>query len=317
MNSMINPIRVILLIAILYATLYADTCSYDIRLKAKSIGGSMYVKFIMRGANNYYDIKKKKATELRYITHILLKKGENVLYDASTSDSVFPLQTISLYADNTNESNTLQAIITYNTGEQLKCSKTINQSTLEQPKLVHNPSNAKEDHRSVDYHTTHPNLWEATSFEEAIKILYGTSDVIKTKNKAYSPWDNESVNSKLAVSGDGEYFHISAVPEVESLMVLASYREKVVQYIIRIPENNGIGFPITVPINEKNFTSDLRSFTTPTSQFKFTGYTKPSTVSIVYRLRNGKVYRQDFSTSGISFCEPQRTYLYVELKNAN
>ncbi|MDM5264110.1 hypothetical protein PF327_07890 [Sulfurovum sp. XTW-4] len=277
----------------------------------------MYVKFRMRDANNYYKIKQKKATELRYITHILLKKGENVLYDASTSDSVFPMQIISLYADNTNESNTLQAILTYNTGEQLKCSKPINQSILEDLTLIHNTSKIKEDYKSNNYHTTHPKLWAATSFEEAIKILYGTSDVIKTKNKAYSHWDHESDDPKLAVSGDGEYLRISAVHEVESLMVLASYREKVVQYVIRIPENHSIGFPITVPINEKNFTADLRSFTTPTSQFKFTGYTNPYTVAIVYRLRNGKVYQQDFSTSGISFCEPQRTYLYVELRDTN
>lgn len=312
--------RIALIIMLMYAILYADMCSDDMKIKAKSIGNTMLVKIFIRDTNNFREVRDKKANNLRYMTHLVLKKGKNVLYNASTSDSVSSFQTIQFYVDNTNNAKNIDAIVTFNTGEQIKCSKPIKQRILEQVKLQPIPAIVKEEYAIVDYHITHPALWEATSFDEAIKRLYGTSKVTYIRNTTYTNFNPpESNNTDFFVVGCGEYIDFSVTPEVESIMLLASYKKNVVQYVIRIPDNHSFGSAISLPLSksysDRKLTNKLRSFTTPRSNFGSPISKLESTIAIVYRLKNGKVLRQDFKPYRPGCCgtEPNLGVMQVEL----
>lgn len=302
--------RIAFLIVAIYATLYADVCSDDIKIRIKSVDNAMLGVFMMRGSN-----------KLRYMTHLVLKKGNNVLYDASMSDSMLSFQDIKFFFKNTNSIKNIDAIVTFNTGEQIKCSKPIRQRVLEQMKLQPIPASVKEDHTIVDYHITHPALWEATSFDEAVKRLYGTSKVTHIRNTTYTNFypPKESNTTDFFIVGCGEYIDFSVTPEVESIMVLASYRTKVVQYVIRIPENDGFGFAVSLPFSksysDRKLTNKLRSFTTPKSNFGSPSRESNSTIAIIYRLKNGKVLRQDFKPYRPGCCgtEPNLGVMQVEL----
>jgi len=312
--------RIAFLIVAIYTALNADICSDDMRIKVKSVGDTMLVKFAMRGTNNFREVRDKKAKELRYMTNLVLKKGKNVLYNTSTSDTVSSFQRLHLYVDNTNSAENLDAIVTFNTGAQIKCSKPIKQRILERMKLQPIPAIVKEDHAIVDYHITHPSLWEATSFDEAIKRLYGTSKVTHIRNTTYTNfYPPKSNNTDFFVVGCGEYIYFSVIHEVESIMLLASYKKKVVQYVIRIPDNHGFGSAISLPLSKSysysKLTNELRSFTTPVSNIGSPISKLNSTIAIIYRLKNGKVLRQDFKPylPGCCGTEPNLGVIQVEL----
>lgn len=312
--------RIAFITIVMYAALYADICSDDIRIKVKPIDETMLVKFTMRDTNNFRNFRDKKAKDLRYMTHLVLKKGKNILYDASTSDSIGSYQRIQLFVDNTNSMENLDAFVTFNTGEQIKCSQPIRQRVLEQLKLQSIPAVPKEDNVTVDYHITHPPLWKATSFDAAIKILYGTSKVTTIDNVTHSFYDMpESNTTGLFINGCGEYIDFSATPEVESIMLLASYNNKVVQYVMKIPNNHGFGSTVTSSLSkiysQRKPTSELRSFTSPITHFKLPSDKLKYTVAIVYRLKNGQVLRQDFKPHGLESCgvEPQLSSMQIEL----
>lgn len=313
--------RVVFIIFLMYITLYADICSKDIKLNAKLVNNSMLVQSGMRNVNNFREIRAKKAKTHRYMTHLVIKKGNNTLYDVSTSDSIMSFQIIKTLINNTNNIENLDTIITFNTGEQIKCSSPIKQNTLKKIKLLPFSTLAKEDHTIIDYHITHPALWKATNIDEAIKILYGTSTVTKVNNTTYTNFHPlESNATNFFVVGCGEYINFSVTPDVESIMLLASYKKQVVQYVIRVPNNNGIGFipspSIFKSFTDRKFTNKLRSFSSPITYIGGSKSKLEATIAIVYRLKNGKILRQDFKPfiPGCCGTEPNLGIMQIELR---
>lgn len=267
----------------------------------------MYVKFML------YD-----RTDNRYMTHLVVKKGNNTLYDVSTTKTTRYYQQIRLLTQNTNTQPNLEAIVTFNTNEQYSKIVPIRKNTL--AKINELPTVSKEDRKVINYHLTHPTLWKATSFDEAIKILYGTSKTTPVKTQHHSNFLSLNGDATFPV-GCTEQVTFSVSPEVESIMLLASYKKNVVQYVIHIPDTPGYGFSISqyTTFSEhihQNITTKLKSFTAPVTNLGYLkNNQKGATIALVYRLKNGKVFQQNFKpfVPGCCGTEPRSGEVHIEL----
>jgi hypothetical protein len=218
------------------------------------------VAVLLKKANNQYFVRAEKASP-RYITHLQITREKDTLCDISTNDSLGTSQLFEFNILNTRQKDTVNVSTTFNTGEILKCST----------------SNSDIDNSSFNYHITHPDIWKATNFDDAIKLFYGTTTPIISDNNYYL-----SSNSTKFPTGNPVRLNISSSKNLESIMILVSGEKYVVQTIMKIPENNKL-------IDEhKNF---LKS---PILVFPWS-----AEVTIVYRTKSGKVYRQDIPTKNM------------------
>lgn len=225
-----------------------------IKIKEPNVG------VLLKKANNQYFVRTEKASPI-YITHLKISRDKNSLYDISTSDSLGVSQLFEFNILDMRQANSINVNTTFNTGKILKCST----------------SNSDIDSVSSNYHITHPDVWKATNFDDAIKSFYGTTTQIISDNNYYL-----SSNSTKFPTGNPVRLNISSSKNLESIMILVSGEKYVVKTIMKIPENNK-------PIGEHEIF--LKS---PVLLFPWS-----AEVTIMYRTKSGKVYRQDIPTKNM------------------
>lgn len=240
-----------------------------------TICGDIFIRIdkgvLLQKANNRYLVATKQASP-RYITHFQITNGRDTLYNVSTSDTLASSQILRFNLLNSEQEKSVNVSATFNTDEVLKCST----------------NNSDINESSYDYHITHPDIWKATNFDDAIKSLYHTSTPIILNNYNYL-----SSNISEFPTGNPIRLNITSKKNLESIMILAGGKKFVVMAIIKIPDNH----------NMAEITDVHNNFQSPTIS-----YPSSKEVTIVYRMKNGKVYRQDIPSSNQISIETDTEY---------
>ena len=247
---------VILILSLVVNSFAGITQCGDIFIKIKESN----VTVLLKKANNQYFVRAGKASS-RYITHLQITRENDTLYDISTGDSLGASQLFEFKLLNTSQESSINVGATFNTGEVLKCST--------------NNSNINES--TLNYHSTHPDIWKATNFDDAIKLFYGATTPIISDNNYYL-----SSSSIKFPTGNPARLNISSSKTLESIMILVSGKKYVVQIIMKIPKNYK-------SMDEYINAQKLPVLVLPLS----------ADVTIIYRTKSGKVYRQDIPTKNM------------------
>lgn len=273
---------------------------------------------VIQKAENVLEIKagifiKDLKSNKSYLNHLHVKIGNKTVFDATASNEIHQRTLMAFYTlDNANESE-VEFILTYNTGEVSHYFSKINRN----PNRIHDYSQvvySKSNHIDSTVHNykdSHPEVWKAKSFENAIKEFYGLVKIIETENKAL----NYDGTSEIYVDKPNPViFKIYSEKNLESIMILTTGGEYVTKAIIRIPENENVGYGIEDNINpltrnyKKTMKNGLISFEFPEIVLDET-----QKVEIVSRTRDGQVYRQRLNLKFRNYDEVSYLPAYIKL----
>lgn len=245
---------------------YADKnqCG-DIKMKATKVSKQKIEVIILTKVDHKF----------RYMTHLLVKRGKDILYDTSMSRDIFSTQLIKFKIFDTGDENSITGIASFNTGEVEECFVKIDFKAKNFLNTL--GSQFKIDTEAHNYHNIRPKVWNAMSFDDAIKLFYGDTKLISAHNNMF-------FNNYLheLPTNNPMRLNIKSVKDMESLMILATGKKGVVKAIIRIPNSDSV-----------YHRNETISIDVPSLSFK-----RSADVTVVYRMRNGKVYRQEIPTQG-------------------
>ena len=275
----------ILLVLLFWFSLFADDNNRNILIRTTQKAENVLE---IRAEVFIKDLKSNKS----YLNHIHVKIGNKTVFDATTSNEVSQRMIMRFYTlDNANESE-VEFILTYSTGEINHYLSKI----IRQPNRIHDYSQviySKSNHidsKVNNYKDSHPEVWKAKNFDNAIKELYGSVKIIESENTAL----NFDGTSEIFVDKPNPVrFKIFSEKNLESIMILTTGGEYVTKAIIRIPENENIGYG-SEESNDSPIVSYKKTMKNGLISFEFPEIVLDETqkVEIVSKSRDGQVYRQ-------------------------
>jgi hypothetical protein len=287
-----------------------DTLFKKVKIKLMS-DGVIYLKAILHDVKVNEEDAKKLNIEPYYITNITAKIGKKVLFDATTSSALYKTQVIEFYFEDAPSENNVTFSVTDNRGYMTHHSFKIirKQKHLQEVKLSETQVSSLET-QTIDYGKTHSKVWEATTIDEATKLLYGTTDVIDIKNKAYSLTDNLVGKEGIVIDGKNPIqFKIFSDKRLESIAILITGKKHVVTAVVHIHK----GYSVGINIEQRNCRDKVPS--KGILYFKFPSIESEASEAIVLLAKStdGKVYKFQPIKTKIGYLE-ENSYSPISLK---
>ncbi|MBT5934381.1 hypothetical protein [Sulfurimonas sp.] len=279
----------ILFVIVLITDLVADNSLKQYRFKVKEHkNGVLKVVAFLRNKEayknpKYYDFRK-----------IIVKLGDEIIYNVSTNNKQSSSNLLYFYALDNKSISEVEFIITENRKIEHYFVKIRRKQigSNRYPKLTSNPISPLITTKASNDKDIKKKLWNATNFTDATEMFYQTKKIIDIEYKVDTKFDDGKGRTIIDPVKFTE-FRIFSKKDLESVMILTTRGTYVVKAIMKIPKRQNIGYSYIERCGSlitdcgTSLSKEVISFGFPNIRIMQNDF-----VDILYKTRDGKIYRQ-------------------------